>query len=70
MDLECVESHERRKVTITAAEVARYEQAILDWNDGLKKECARRGVGFVQAFTDVPFDRVVEVILRKGGLVA
>ncbi|VGO16037.1 hypothetical protein PDESU_04627 [Pontiella desulfatans] len=70
VDLECCESHERRKVTITATEAARYEQAIRDWNADLKQECARRGVGFVQAFSDVPFDRVVEVILRKGGLVA
>ena len=70
IDLECCESGERQKVTITAAEKARYEEAIRNWNAGLKQECARRGVGFVQAFSDVPFDRVVEVILRKGGLVA
>lgn len=70
IDLECCESGERRKVTVTAADAARYEQALRDWNAGLKQECARRGVGFVQAVSDVPFDRVVEVILRKGGLVA
>lgn len=70
VELECVESGARRKVTITSSEVARYEAAMKEWNSGLKQECAKRGVGFVQAYSDVPFDRVVEVILRKGGLVA
>lgn len=70
VELECMESGERRKVTLTSAEVTRYENLLKDWNAGLKQECARRGVGFVQALTNVPFDRVVEVILRKGGLVA
>ena len=70
VELECMESHERRKVTITSLEVARYEAALKEWNMDLKQECSRRGVGYVQAFSDVPFDRVVEIILRKGGLVA
>ncbi|MBN2161876.1 MAG: DUF58 domain-containing protein [Pontiellaceae bacterium] len=70
VELECIESGARRKVTITASEVARYADAVREWNDGLKSECARRGVGFVQAYSEMPFDRVVEVILRKGGLVA
>lgn len=70
VELECVESGARRKVTITPSEATRYERLFADWNRDLKQECARRGIGFVQAFSDVPFDRVVEVILRKGGLVA
>lgn len=69
VELECVESGARRKVTITASEAARYAKLLEDWNAGLKQECSRRGVGFVQAFSDIPFDRVVEIILRKGGLV-
>lgn len=70
VELECVETGARRKVTISSAEAARYAEAVRAWNAGLRDECARRGVGFTRAFNDVPFDRVVEVILRKGGLVA
>jgi len=70
VELECVESGARRKVTITASEAARYEKLFETWNADLKRECARRGIGYVQAFSDVPFDKVVEVILRNGGLVA
>ncbi len=70
VELECMESGARRKVTITSDEAARFSAAMKAWNEGLKSECSRRGVGFVQAFSEVPFDRVVEVILRKGGLVA
>lgn len=70
IELECIESGDRRKVTITPTEAARYETMIQEWNQGLKQECARQGAGFIQALSNVPFDRVVEVILRKGGLVA
>jgi uncharacterized protein (DUF58 family) len=70
VELECVESGERRKVTISSTEAAAYEKRFAEWNTDLKQFCARRGVGFIQAFSDLPFDQVVEVILRKGGLVA
>jgi uncharacterized protein (DUF58 family) len=70
VELEWMVSGERRKVTVTSAEIARYEILFKEWNDQLKQECARRGVGYIQAMSDIPFDRVVEVILRKGGLVA
>jgi uncharacterized protein (DUF58 family) len=70
VDLQCCETGAHRKVTITSAEAARYAAAMKEWNDGLQSECARRGIGYVQAFNDTPFDRVVEIILRKGGLVA
>ena len=70
VELECVETGARRKVTISSAEAARYAEAVRQWNEGLRDECARCGIGFTRAFNNVPFDRVVEVILRKGGLIA
>lgn len=69
-DLMCVETDARRRVTITDREARRYEQAVQDWNDSLRMCCARRGVGLASTGTDTPFERVVEDILRRGGLVA
>ncbi|MEQ8847950.1 DUF58 domain-containing protein [Botrimarina sp.] len=68
--LACVETDQRRRVTITDREARRYEQAVADWNDSLRRCCARRGVGLASTQTDKPFERVVEDILRRGGLVA
>lgn len=69
-DLVCVETDARRRVTVTDREAQRYEQAVRDWNESLRLCCARRGVGLASTETDTPFERVVEDILRRGGLVA
>lgn len=69
-DLVCVETDARRRVTVTDREARRYEQAVRDWNESLRRCCARRGVGLAATETDTPFERVVEDILRRGGLVA
>jgi uncharacterized protein (DUF58 family) len=70
VDLECVETGTRRRVTIREREAAGYREAVREWNDGLKAECARRGIGLVSTTADVPFGEVVRTMLRKGGLVA
>lgn len=70
IELECVETGTRQRVTIREREAESYRQAMAEWNDGLKDECARRGVGLVSTMTDVPFQVVVRTMLRKGGLVA
>lgn len=69
IELECVETGRRRRVTVTAREAAAYEQAVRDWNAALRRSCARRGIGLVHATTDIRFDVVVRNILRRGGLV-
>lgn len=70
VDLECAETGARQRVTIREREAARYREAVAEWNEGLKQECARRGVGLVSTTSDVPFEVVVRTMLRKGGLVA
>jgi len=70
LDLECVESGERRRVTIREREAQRYREAIEGWNRGLRDECARRGIGLVSTTREVPFEVVIRTMLRKGGLVA
>lgn len=70
VELQCVETGGLQRVTVTSREVAMYEQAIADWNASLAKACARRQIGLVSTLSVVPFDEVVQKILRHGGLVA
>ena len=70
VELQCVESGQLRKLTITGAEARAYEQAVVDWNDGLNEFCASRGIGLVSTTTEVPFDQIIQGILRRGGLVS
>ncbi len=70
VELECVETSQRRRLTITPREAALYEQAVADWNEQLKRSCSRRGIGLAATTPEIPFDRVVQDILRRGGLVA
>ena len=68
--IECVETKNHEQVTVTKKEAKAYEQAMEEWNAALKKECARRGIGLASTTDDIPFEDVVQGILRKGGLVA
>ena len=70
IEFECVETGRRRQVTVGPVEAARYSRTVEAWNDQLKRECARKGVGLVASPVDVPFETVIRNILRRGGLVA
>ncbi len=70
IELECIESHQRRKLTITSAEARAYERAVLDWNEGLADFCGSHGIGLVSTTSEVPFDQIIQGILRRGGLVS
>jgi uncharacterized protein (DUF58 family) len=70
VELECVETKQRRKITITSREASIYELAVRDWNEKLNRFCARNGIGLISTTTEVPFDKVIQTILRRGGLVA
>ncbi|BCU77366.1 DUF58 domain-containing protein [Luteolibacter sp. LG18] len=70
LEIECVETSATQRVTISEKEAKQYREAIAAWNDSLKNECARRGVGLASTTSDVPFDVVIQSMLRKGGLVA
>jgi uncharacterized protein (DUF58 family) len=68
VELECVESGARKRVTITAREADAYAKAVSDWNDRLRGECARQGIGFTRTLADAAFDEVIRTILQRGGL--
>ncbi|MEM8737107.1 MAG: DUF58 domain-containing protein [Planctomycetota bacterium] len=69
-ELACVETGQTRRVTVRPAEAAAYERAVVKWNAQLEHACRRRGVGLASTLTDVPFDEVMQRVLRRGGLVA
>jgi len=70
LEIECVETAALQRVTITEKEARVYREAVAGWNEGLRRECARRGVGLASTTSDVPFEVVIQSMLRKGGLVA
>jgi uncharacterized protein (DUF58 family) len=67
--LECVETGRSERVTISPREAKLYEDAMSEWNLGLKQTCAKRGLGFLSTNTDVSFESVITDLLRRGGLV-
>jgi uncharacterized protein (DUF58 family) len=70
VELECVETAQRRKITITGSIASAYEQAVHSWNSDLETFCSRHGIGLVSTTSDIQFDEVIQRILRRGGLVA
>lgn len=70
LEIECVETSARQRITITEKEAQVYRDTVANWNEGLRVECARRGVGLASTTSDVPFEVVIQSMLRKGGLVA
>ncbi|MBN2291440.1 MAG: DUF58 domain-containing protein [Pirellulales bacterium] len=70
VDLECVETGNRKRVTISPREARKYESVVADWNESLRQSCARSGIGLTSTTTDPPFETVIQEMLRRGGLVA
>lgn len=68
VELECVETLQHRKITITAREASAYAEAVATWNAALQAECAQRSIGFNTTSHTIPFEDVIRNILRKGGL--
>ena len=70
IELECVETRRRKRVTISSREAQQYRQAVADWNESLRLCCAKSGIGLASTSTEPPFETVIEDILRRGGLVS
>ena len=70
MTLECIESGQNQRVTISEREARLYEQAVAEWNENLQQACARRGIGHLHATPETNFEDVITHLLRRGGLVA
>lgn len=70
VEIECIETQHRRKVTVTPREAALYESAVSSWNEKLVSSCAKRGIGLASTDPKIAFETVIQDILRRGGLVA
>ena len=70
VDLQCVETGKRKRVTISPREARKYESIVAQWNDDLRQSCARSGIGLTSTSIDPPFEAVIQELLRRGGLVA
>lgn len=70
IDFQCIETGRVKRVTVGPAEAARFAEAVREWQRLLFTNCAKRGIGLAQASVKVPFEDVIQNILRKGGLVA
>ena len=70
VNLHCIETGQTQRLTISPSEARAYEQAVRDWNEGLRQACARRNIGLASTTPAVPFEGVIQEILRRGGLVA
>jgi uncharacterized protein (DUF58 family) len=70
IDFQCVETGRLKRVTVGPAEAARFAEAVHEWQHQLQQNCAKRGIGLAKASIEVPFEEVIQNILRRGGLVA
>ena len=70
-DIEIVdmETGERSLLTLSAALCAAYEREHAAYCQALSSFCSSRGIGYIRADTDQPFDELVLRALRQGGFV-
>jgi uncharacterized protein (DUF58 family) len=70
-DVEIVdmETGELRQVTLSAALCAAYQREHGAYCQALASFCTARGIGYIRADTDQPFEELVLRALRQGGFV-
>jgi uncharacterized protein (DUF58 family) len=64
-----VETGTTQEVTVDADMRVIYQQRLSHWLDGIRDDCARKGVHYVMVETDIPFEKVILFELRKLGVV-
>lgn len=70
-DLRLIEAETSAQFEVTANEalLRRYHEEIDSFLENLESFCTRRGIGYAQATTDVPFEDLVLRVLREGRIV-
>ncbi|MGJ3239450.1 MAG: DUF58 domain-containing protein [Anaerolineae bacterium] len=56
-------------VTVDANMRAIYQQRLTQWLDGIRDDCARKGIHYLMVETDIPFEKVILFELRKLGVI-
>ena len=64
------ETGSMREINITDSLLKKYRAAVEELATRVETFCNRREIGYVLAQTEIPFDQLVLLILRRGGLVA
>ncbi len=64
-----VETGAAQEVTIDANMRTLYQQRLESWLDGIRDECARRGVHYLMVQTDTPYEEVLLYELRRLGVI-
>ena len=64
-----IETGRTQEVTVDASMRAIYQQRLTAWLDGIRDDCARKGVHYLMVETDIPFEKVILFELRKLGIV-
>lgn len=67
LDLVDMETGERRQVTLTDAMCEAYARAHSEYCQALEAFCDSRGIGYLRADTNVPFEDLMLRVLREGG---
>ena len=57
------------EITVSRPLMERYQRTLATFVDGARDFCARRGISYLLANTDVPVDQMVSGYLRQRGLV-
>jgi uncharacterized protein (DUF58 family) len=70
VEFECVESGATKLLTLGPEERQRFAQIVENWNRELASCCARYELGFQQALSSIPFEQVIQHLLRRGGLIS
>ncbi|QEG41384.1 DUF58 domain-containing protein [Roseimaritima ulvae] len=64
VEFEDVESHQRRKVTVTERKLEEYKTLFANFNEDIQRYCRTYGLSHTRATTDVPFDAVLLKMMR------
>ncbi len=67
LELFDMETGEGRQVTLTDAMCAAYAKVHAEYCHTLETFCGARGIGYLRASTDVPFEDLMLRVLREGG---
>jgi uncharacterized protein (DUF58 family) len=64
-----IEDDDVAEITVNAPLLKRYKQNLDDFRQGLHEFCTRRGIAYLFASNQAPFERLVLTYLRQRGLV-
>jgi len=64
-----VETGAGQEVSLDAGMRSLYMRRVTEWRDGIRAECARRGVHYVFALTNTPWEKIILYDLRRLGVV-